>query len=523
MAYWSLLGLFVAVLWVICYLMPKAADDYWYSFHLYDYLEGHSSGIPWRAMYDTWHDHYMTDNSRLANIILIGLLIMPKWLAATVPALSAGVMVHFSMRLCRISTSRPAMLMLFILLVSALLPWHELIFSLCYSLNYVTSSALTMVYLYIWLREDNSRTTWGIVTALVLGFMHEGFSLPLLIATSVSIAVTAVTDRRVPLKRVIMSAALVPGVIYLASVPGVSYNMLETEQVTASIHTIARVLKLHLPVLVYIPLLCAVAVRRRSWRTCLAPLPVIIIVGAAVTVYIHYLFPRGYRTGWLAYLLGIVGIMSCLPCLIPRRIKASRTAGILLSIATGLLLGAHYALVISYVDRNRRTHAYIRSEYLRDPSAQIYADLLPIERMSLLAWRKPVANNWNEWARYNFTAYHTRTRKRDQPAVLTVPDVVRDISPSEGRLLPGAARVREIDGYYFARREYVRDGFSLPVRMGKLSKAMYFDCLRFTDINGEEWLWIMPQSCYFPTFLLEMTEVGDWETDNMIEDNAYYD
>lgn len=84
--------------------MPKYLDDLWFLCSFGDWFRGNgvdyptndinlfSTEFPWKEIQETWRDHYMYDNARLGNIIVVLFLLLPKWIGSLI-CLGIGYML----------------------------------------------------------------------------------------------------------------------------------------------------------------------------------------------------------------------------------------------------------------------------------------------------------------------------------------------------------------------------------------------------------------------------------------------
>ncbi len=84
----------ITLMFAVCFIsMPMAFDDYWYSSYIFDYKEKLRSGFPLREIFETWKYHWQADNGRLANVIFVPFLTIPRW----VGALLGSILLLFSL------------------------------------------------------------------------------------------------------------------------------------------------------------------------------------------------------------------------------------------------------------------------------------------------------------------------------------------------------------------------------------------------------------------------------------------
>lgn len=173
------------VLYVVIFaLTPMSLDDYTYSFG--------TAGIDLAADKAAviWHncaDHWQYDTGRLANLlspIFLGLL--PKIAFSII----SGLLIWLSVRLmCKLAGAERGSLGSWViaLLTTFALPWFDYMFSVMFAINYVWPSALTLLTVY-WIldyapsqkRLSPLRMAGMCMVAMLAGWMHEGFSVPVI-------------------------------------------------------------------------------------------------------------------------------------------------------------------------------------------------------------------------------------------------------------------------------------------------------------------------------------------------------
>ncbi len=491
-------------------LYPWMTDDVWYSIHLYDYLEGIDTSFPWQGIVDTWVDHYLTDNGRLGNIILPFLLIAPKWISAAIlggfTALMAVLMQKFTPPGLQRGLGHIAMLVMSMLLITFALPWHERMFGICYGMNYIIPSAITLLILKIWLEERRTaRHKWaGISLCLLLGFWHEGFSVPL----GAGLGMALVTKRLWSWKRVWMIAAMLPGFIYLISSPGFFHDTSSQGLLPPLLHW-AVVVKLHIPLIIYSLMLAAIAIKRH--RLNLDPLAVIILTTGFVSMYINIHVLRGERPSWPSHLLASTGIIALCGNFLQNRIKRQPISWTILITIAVALLTAHFITVTAHTVTLRRGMESALAQLRRDPTATAFTVMEFPEQLPLIAWRKPTSDSWGAWNNHNLSLYFRAKHyndKRFEKNVMIAPEPLRHARPDTGNPVPGGLPLREISGYMF-----VPDGTVLPSRLlvdfGPVKKITDIEYTPFVADDGKLYYMIIPRLSYFPYFFFRPKGYSD--------------
>lgn len=83
------------------------------------------------------------------------------------------------------------------------------------------------------------------------------------------------------------------------------------------------------------------------------------------------------------------------------------------------------------------------------------------------------------------------------------------MSPFSGEAVPGGSGIRRIGHWYF--RPYSEPTYLMyRTKMGPFTKAMHYTLHRFTSqADGSEYLFMVPQMAYFPSFLLPIDSIHE--------------
>lgn len=126
--------------------------------------------------------HYLGTNGRMGDKLLMLFFYVPRWLMAAACAAIVGLMYWLAVKCSRASSPLAA-----IVLVAAMafgLPWWDSMVLFCCQFNYIWSSAIVLLAVYlIYKCESFGRLSMSVsaVVCLVAGMMHEAAALPLCI------------------------------------------------------------------------------------------------------------------------------------------------------------------------------------------------------------------------------------------------------------------------------------------------------------------------------------------------------
>ena len=212
-------GILSLMFGLLLYLSPAYVDDAWY-------LEK-STGEPgsWEyfvATVSNSYRHWQYDTGRLCNMVAIPFLaLFPKWVFSIATAVAIWIIYLSGPYLAKtryISIGSA----FWIFIVTFVFPWFDFMMTVIFCCNYVWSVALAVIYLFL-LNRFAGKPSVSLLTnislfifATVVGWWHEGISVPLL----VSIAAYFACSKMVPKKSGwCMVAGLVCGVGLIVMMP----------------------------------------------------------------------------------------------------------------------------------------------------------------------------------------------------------------------------------------------------------------------------------------------------------------
>lgn len=502
-AYWLLIIGFTGVMWAIYWLMPRMGDDLWYSKYMFDWLE-HGGDFPWEGLRRTVAYHAERDNIRLANIFLIPTLLLPKWLAALIPALASGWLIDGFRRLCNFRTRQLTWVVIIMACISFGLPWFENFFVLCFAFNYVVASAMA-VWWMAWFLSEHQRGWLPVANALLLGAWNEAFSLPLLVGG----IIVWIAQRNVSRTRLFLIGGLAIGVAYAVGTRLWIYSFGNTIVPEGSVFgRIVQYGKVQVPFAIF---LCVVlwSCFRYGYKTVLKSTIVILALSVSITAFIMNVgFASGERASTVIQIVSMAATLILLSNLLRFPPRMAHAGSIALGVVVGMWLVAHYAYVIFLTAKIHtqweKIHVQAMNPGHRGP---IFVDVTLPEFESLLAWRKPSGVMLERQNIEFFNQYYGELTGRNRNLTI-IPSALKSVSERSGETISGTSDIRKLDGHYF-RPSGERNINVWSGRVGPFRKQVFFYVYPFETDSGERMEYLYPQVSYFPTMLMTISELNE--------------
>lgn len=138
------------------------------------------------SLYSFWADIRLYDNGRFSNTLIPVFLLYSPWkeLFPIITGIAVGLIVYlislFSFRKDNASVFSLGIVWLSVIF---LLPWRSGLFIADYSINYIWTAAITLLFMgYVMKYEkrgwNSIKTIFAIMLAFIAGGWHEGFALP---------------------------------------------------------------------------------------------------------------------------------------------------------------------------------------------------------------------------------------------------------------------------------------------------------------------------------------------------------
>lgn len=507
------------VLWLLMYLMgmgvffvgmPKYYDDYWYMEHLRPWFEAQgvmvpenggnifSRGIPWSGIWDTWREHYLTDNIRLPNLIMPFLLLFPKWVGSGLMTLLWGVSVFTSFRLAGIDWRKSCLVVPALFMWTFMMPWGDHFGVMNWQLNYIMPISIALVYvLYVGKEEKTSLRNRVVVVLLgfIVGMSHEGISIPVLAGILGQSLISEGEERK---RRLWGAAGVFLGIVLLASVPGTAVRLASRLGQKGLGHLIYQLRTDIMPFLIFVITVMAVYWKHKPECRKLLHDRILIFCAVSAIGSLGVAVVTGYLgRGWIWMDVGC--IIGCLKlwrefCRIRVNGKHNISVPVMLVIML-VMMFSHLVLVDYHALKLRTMTTKMLNWYTEESSPTFFSGYRTMNNMPLMCGYLPEARFPN-YVGYMYEYYHG-TQEMPQGARLPIifPEELRYVDDTTGRQLDGETDARVTGGYYYAPdKGYVADIWTEgEIDYGNGPEGMTAAVFPFiSEKNGKRYVWIIP-------------------------------
>lgn len=202
---------------VMYYVTTTCCEDLWY--------QSNSVGIPgtWDYFLSTLHncvDHWNWDTGRLCNTVSAPFLsLFPRVVYAIITAGLIFFVYFIGIKLTQLNwVSLKSAFWMFI--VAYVIPWHDFMFTIVYSINYIWGTALGLALFYLYVYGVKSRSIIFYILlfifSTIVGWWHEGLSFPLLCGL---IVYQLFVNKKLSNQHVVILVGLFFGLVIIASMP----------------------------------------------------------------------------------------------------------------------------------------------------------------------------------------------------------------------------------------------------------------------------------------------------------------
>ncbi|MGM9852378.1 MAG: DUF6056 family protein [Muribaculaceae bacterium] len=405
----------VAVLYAVIFeLTPWGFDDYTYMFGTV------GCSTPGEVTAGIWHNvvnHWFYDTGRLANIIspvILGWL--PHWVFALFSGFAMWITFFYGIKLAGVCEGSVRSYLIVFVLTFAL-PWLDFAFTVVFALNYVWTGALTVATLYLLFRRQlhTAAATWGAAAvALAAGWMHEGFSIPVLAGMFVW---WLWRRRRVSRAQWTVMLAYLTGFIFILVAPAVwtrldgTYNLFGLLSFNEIIlHAVAFCIVPY----VFLIVLAVVLIRKELRVKLLGDRQLCGFVAFSATATVvatimFYVLYVGPRLGWPGTLLATLGLAALLSVVGPVSRMLRMVLSAVMAICVLVNLSGTAVLQYGYLKESEN----IAELFKESETGEVYYDNLP-EKIDVSLF-KTSSRSFNEYMPQEcFSHYYSDGAKRLQ-------------------------------------------------------------------------------------------------------------
>lgn len=485
-------GILATLYAVMFYLYPMHNDDLWYtanshgSVHSYEYF---------LSTMQNCVDHWSFDTSRLCNMVVgVFLGLTPKWLYALLTSAVVGWILIVGPILTKSRyTSMAAAL--WVATIAFVFPWIDYMFGIVYSTNYVWTLGLGLSLVWLVFARKSSNTVLIAPLAFVVGWWHEGFSVPLI---CMLITYLFVKWKRPSRTMTVTVGAMALGLLVLVLIPGLRSQVVERQSTIIKgvfwetlVHTVA----FNFIFYIYVAILAVYWAnhRTRMWlmengRIRLAVCLGILAFGTVGTA-IYFMYYNGPRTGAFNQVICTLGIMYMTGALRWRK-KIALTA--LTTVMVLALVNA--AAAIKVQAKLTREFDYVVEHKDDNINHIVYIDQTPV-RLGL-DFLKP--------------SYMALNHKNTPYDVTLLPTSIEHFDPTSTMLRPTSEQQIYLYGNNVIGRGWLTDKDIKKLRIEKANGETEYTrvrCTPFRADNGTEWTYLRLTSLHDNSGSIDISDV----------------
>lgn len=474
-------------------LTPVVGDDLWYTVTV-----GDAEGL--EAMKRVWSEicrHWYFDTGRLANIINLPFLtVIPKWVFGILCGAFMWVVIRMSRSLIQASPcSMRAMAMVFG--IAIILPWLDNMYSVVFALNYFWTGAMTLVSVIFMFRTMRG---WkprpfvfyaGIVVCIFAGWMHEGFSVPVLCGIPVY---WLLSGREKSWRALMPAGAFALGAFLIFVSPAFRNSLSDAIPCIKGFSRMDAFLSITVFNCCYYVFIVTVALTlavRKVHRPLLADrlslaVVMFILVSSTVATVIFITYYDGPRMGWYSQLFCGLGILICARFW---SIRLGQMWGAVWSVAICAFIAVNFMASISTQSRLRDEYYAIVDLYVASPDGKVFYDVIP--RCADITLMKPTYQFYSGVS----SPYFSTRYGAGKPGILLLPTDFEYVDCREAKTAESDTTL-----LIYRNRLLVTDTARIASDMAMLhivsDDGLDFDsrcvAVTFTDTTGAPYVWLVP-------------------------------
>lgn len=475
-------------------LTPVVGDDLWYTVTV-----GDAEGL--EAMKRVWSEicrHWYFDTGRLANIMNLPFLtVIPKWVFGILCGALMWVVIRMSRSLIQASPcSMRAMIMVFG--IAIILPWLDNMYSVVFALNYFWTGAMTLVSVIFMFRTMRG---WkprpfvfyaGIVVCIFAGWMHEGFSVPVLCGIPVY---WLLSGREKSWRALMPAGAFAMGAFLIFVSPAFRNSLSDAIPCIKGFSRMDAFLSItvfnccyYIFILIMAITFAVRKIRQRLLSDSLSlAVLMFILISTTVSTVIFITYYDGPRMGWYSQLFCCIGILICAR-FYPMRLY--QIWGVVWSVVICGFIAVNFIASISKQSELRDEYHAVVNLYGASPDGKVFYDIIP--RCADITLMKPTYQFYNGVS----SPYFSTRYGAGKPEIVLLPTDLKFVDPRELKMAKSDASI-----CIYRNRILATDtaGYSQkPVHMLHIvtDNGLSFDSrcgsVKFTDITGITYVWLVP-------------------------------
>lgn len=473
---WNTLWLliFFILLGIFLIGMPKYIDDYNYLVQLKPWFDKQGIdtpenggnifkyGIPFNEIFETWSYRFNIDNTRLGNMLVVFLLLFPKWFGSSLMFICAIWILNSIIKIAGIDWKKSALVPVAIILYAFFMPWRNHLGSLDYQINYIVPMSFGLeLYLQMLKKDDNWKRNAGIfILALLLGAWQEAISAPI----TMWLVILLLAKMRLEKKQWISLVGLLMGLGFIFCAPGQHGRFSDLWGILFDKFTLEyffRVLICTPTFYVFLAFLGVIIIlyRRKIRNRIIDSHIFFFIISGLGSVGLVLFAYTDARVGSWASLMGIVGILYLLNQYWPSYWASYRKSNVWIGIFLLAVTYVHWIAVDYYVIQIRRVFLDGIERYVKTPHKTVFAKVIDKNEFLLITANMPDVGIFSFGSSGINEYYSEMSHMPSARKFAFIPDELRNACNSNSYRIPGTAKMRYCNGrYYGPMRDF--DGFT---------------------------------------------------------------
>jgi hypothetical protein len=400
-------------------ITPNWCDDYWYMSGTYGVA---SKSELFNEVWNNCVAHWYSDTGRLINLVSsVFLTLVPKWLYSILLTALLVAMIHYMHKL---SDTKSRTLMQWIIIggFALVLPWHDCMTCVIFSLNYVFTSTLMLFVLYRAMQlakpEFNASKNYVIATLIagyICGWTHEGFSVPL----TIGLCAYALTIglKNIPKRMLWLIASLILGIATFLVSPSIRVRINGVPNIIDYVYEAGvtgwfwRLITYNIIYFAFIFTLIASLINKKIKSILVGgnreKLAFIMLLLSATTflMILFFTYYTGPRCGMCNEILSLIGTTYLLNIWMNEySINIKRSYTVAIAVAVTFITLFINASAFSLQLKLNKERVYIMQQYVASPDGVVYCDLIPFNH-GLIDSRTTARQFHDDWLQYCINMY----------------------------------------------------------------------------------------------------------------------
>lgn len=503
------LCIFSILLGIYFTAMPKYADDYWFSINLAewhksqnvsDITEGGNIfiyGIPFKDIVETWHYHWLNDNVRLCNILVVFFLLFPKWVGSGVMWLAWLYSMFISYKIAGIKKFGSPIVGLSIVLWGLFLPWSSHLGALDYQFNYIGSTAVSLWFLSKMLKQGSSgfschgrfdflKCCGFFLLGLLAGWWHEAFSCSLW-GIVIVLIIFYKYYRNLPF--VCGIAGLTLGIIILSAAPGTHLRLHGNPMYLT--HKIVNVIAYNLPYYAFLFFSFVYAIKHGFQKLFYDRVLMSCIIGGLIPVLMSIVLFAAARVTWFTQILAIVGLMRLFDIAGWEYWIKYKISNAIWIVPLVLLVLVRFIVADIYAFKTRKMMRDAIEKYITNPDKTVFSKVITIHDIPLIAIKLPDVMINDEFV--YMTAFFSNRAANHSFNI--IPEELRNATSQSGKRIDGDVGLRSLSGKLFISGDsinYQNNGY-IDLKMNWGDRDWSVRCYTFkfiSEADGKEYAYV---------------------------------